>query len=181
MSTVYLNSPPFKKRSTNSSHLNASFLTLIIEGFFFKFWFISEHFSQQNKNTKIYTLGWGMKISIWLSTWSPVGALQNKSNYMKIALRLLCRLRWIFKDHEENPFSPETFALSNIIKKKNVGFLEHTCPWKSTLTPALLFENHGTLFSFEKWTGIGCLSASKKRIHGTLVAHFCYKRYCMAC
>lgn len=34
MSTVYLNSPPFKKRSTNSSHLNVSFLTLIIEGFF---------------------------------------------------------------------------------------------------------------------------------------------------
>lgn len=71
---------------------------------------------------------------------------------MKIALRLLCGLRWIFKDHEENPFSPETFALSNIIKKKMYAFFLTHMPMKKYLTPA--FENNGTLFSFEKWTGL---------------------------
>lgn len=54
---------------------------------------------------------------------------------MKIALRLLCRLRWIFKDHEENPFSPETFALSNIIKKKKYAFLNTHAHEKVPLPP----------------------------------------------
>lgn len=144
MCNVYVNgSPPFKKKTPNNSHMNVSYLTLIINIFF---QILVHHwtFFTANKNTKIHTLGWGMKISIWLSTWSPVGALQNKSNYMKIALRLLYRLRWIFNVHGEYPFSPESCYIKDN-QEKRVCFFEHICPWKNILTPALLFENHSIL------------------------------------
>lgn len=101
---------------------------------------------------------------------------------MKIVLWLLCRLCWIFKDYEENNlFFFEIFVLLNIIKKKNVGFLEYICLWKSIFIFVLLFENCGILFLFEKWIGIGFLFIFKKRKYGILVVYFCYKWYCMVC
>lgn len=135
MCNVYVNgSPPFKKKTPNNSHMNVSFLTLIINIFFFKFWFITEHFSQQTRIPKSILWDGGWRYASGFQQDPPVGALQNKSNYMKIALRLLYRLRWIFNVHGEYPFSPESCYIKDN-QEKRVCFFWTYMPMKKISSP----------------------------------------------